>query len=73
MLNALADVEVDVHRALCFIDAEWSWFPKPFKIDGVWVTWGKVLSEMIAEPGSLTEKDVLSIANVLSGALPPSR
>ncbi len=73
VLTALDGNDIDVHTALCFIDAEWSWLPKPFKIGSVWVTWGKVLSEMIAEPGPLSEVDVLRIANVLAEALPPSR
>jgi hypothetical protein len=72
VLAALAEVDVEVHSALCFIDAEWSWFPKPFMIDGVWVTWGKVLSEMIAEPGPLSHGEVLRVANILASALPPA-
>lgn len=72
VLAALADVDVEVHSALCFIDAEWSWFPKPFMIDGVWVTWGKVLSEMVAEPGPLSQDDVLRVANDLAAAFPPA-
>jgi hypothetical protein len=72
VLSALVDVDVLVHTVLCFIDAEWSWFPKPFQIDGVWVTWGKALSEMIAEPGALCHDDVLRVANVLAEALAPA-
>jgi hypothetical protein len=72
VLTALAGIDVKVHAALCFIEAEWSWFPKPFRIEGVWITWGKALSEMIAEPGPLSHDDVLRVANVLADSLPPA-
>ncbi len=31
--------------ALCFVDAEFSLFAKPFTIDGVVVAWGEALNE----------------------------
>lgn len=68
---ALSDFDVPVHAALCFIDAEWSMFQKPFKIDDYWVTWGKTLAEMIGAPGSLTENEVANVAGRLASALPP--
>ena len=52
--------------------AEWSLFAKPFQIDGVWVSWGKALSEIISEPGPLSPDDLLCVANVLAAALPPA-
>ena len=67
---ALGDLEVSIHTALCFIDAEWDFFLKPFQVQGVWVTYGKKLAEIIAMPGSLTNVEVLRIANVLADAFP---
>jgi hypothetical protein len=67
---ALGDLEVPIHTALCFIDAEWDFFLKPFQVQGVWVAYGKKLAEMIAVPGPLTNVDVLRVANVLANALP---
>lgn len=70
--NALANVGIPVMAALCFIDAEWSLFAKPFQLDTVWVTWGKALAEMIAVAGPLTKEDVLRIAEQLAVTLPPA-
>ena len=67
---ALSDLEVPIHTALCFIDAEWDFFLKPFQVQGVWGAYGKKLAEMIAVPGPLTEVDVLRVANVLADAFP---
>jgi hypothetical protein len=63
---------VDVHAALCFIDAEWGLFAKPFQMDGVWVTWGRALSEMIAGAGPLSKLEVIDVANALAAGLPPA-
>lgn len=42
--EALAqEFEVEVKAALCFVDAEWALFAKPFSLDGVWVGWAKAL------------------------------
>ena len=70
--RALSDPEVPVNAALCFIEAEWRMFSKPFVQDGVWVTWAKKLAEMIAAPGPLGRDVVLRIAGRLAIALPPA-
>jgi hypothetical protein len=41
-------------------------------MDEVWITYSKKLCEKIAEPGPLTEDDVLAFANLLATALPPA-
>lgn len=68
--TVLGDLEAPVQTVLCFIDAEWDFFLKPFQIDGVWVTYGKHLAEMIAAPGPLADDEVLRVANLLADALP---
>ncbi len=64
--------DVPIHAALCFIEAEWKLFAKPFQQGGVWVTWAEKLAEMIAAPGPLTLAEVTSVANRLAVALPPA-
>ena len=49
--DALGAAEVPIHATLCFVEADWGFFPKPFRQNGVRVTWSKKLAEMIAEPG----------------------
>jgi len=68
--SALDVPEIPVTPALCFVDAEWRLFAKPFQHQGVWVTWSKKLAEMIATPGPLTDLDVLHVADRLATALP---
>jgi hypothetical protein len=70
--DALAGFEVPISAALCFIDAEWKLFAKPFQLKGVWVTWGKRLAEMIAAGGPLTEVEVMRVAERLAHALSPA-
>ncbi len=69
--SGLGDAEVPVHAALCFIEADWSFFAKPFELNGVWVTWAQKLAEMIAAPGPLTPEKVTDVADRLAKALPP--
>jgi hypothetical protein len=68
---ALSDTAIPVTGVLCFTDAEWGFFAKPFTIDGVKVTWAKSLVEMITEAGPLKSADVSRVAERLSVALPP--
>ena len=69
--TALDGADVPITGVLCFTDAEFRFFAKPFKQSGVWVTWAKRLVEMIAEPGPLTPEDVSRIGDGLASALPP--
>jgi hypothetical protein len=68
---ALARADVPVHAALCFTDADWKVFAKPFQIGTVWVTWASKLAEMIGAAGALQDADVARIASELGERLPP--
>jgi hypothetical protein len=70
--SVLGDDVVPIHMALCFVNAEWDFFLKPFQIKGVWVTYSKKLCEKISEPGPLSGNEVLSVANRIAQALPPA-
>jgi len=70
--TALAGADPPVHAVLCFVDAEWKLFAKPFQLKEVWVTSGKALAKMIADSGPLTEREVNDIAHRLAAALPPA-
>jgi hypothetical protein len=67
--RALGGLPVPITPVLCFVGAEWGWFPKPFQLRGVWVTWGAKLAEMIAAPGPVADADVTDIADRLQAAL----
>lgn len=68
--QALGNLVVPVHKVLCFVDAEWGWFTDPFKIDGVLVTWGKKLAEIISAEGLIEREELIQIASQLAEALP---
>lgn len=72
VLEAIEDADIKVSAALCFVESEWGVFSKPFHRGGVLVTWPRKLSEAIAEPGPLSPTMVMSVADHLAAALPPS-
>ena len=71
VLNALESQEVSVSSAICFTDAEWNLFAKPFTLNGVFVSGPNALSRKISEENRLSEEEIQSIAFNLSTKLPP--
>jgi len=69
--TALRGIEVPVSSAVCFTDAEWGWFAKPFTMQEVFVSGPNALSRRIAETGPLSNKDIQETAEHLSQVLPP--
>ncbi len=59
-----------VHPVICFIDAEWGLFTKPFNLDGVLVCWPKALYQHIQSAGHIGGAQVADIASRLASALP---
>ena len=64
--------EVPVRPVLCFVDAEWGWFAKPFDMDGVLVTWGKAARELLVRPGPYAPESVELMAARLGERLRPA-
>lgn len=64
--------QLPVLPLLCFVDAEWGWFAKPFTLDGVTVAWPKATAEMLRQPGTLNPGQVQQVANHLASQLPPA-
>jgi hypothetical protein len=61
---------VKIRAAVCFLNAEWSLFAKPFVIDDVWVGWGKALGEKLIAPGELEPAHVMLLSERVARALP---
>jgi hypothetical protein len=57
---------------LCFVDAEWRFFAKPFEIDGVLVTWPGAARDLLVRPGPYPPDAVRSVAATLDAALRPA-
>jgi hypothetical protein len=70
--SALAETGIDapLHAALCFVEAEWRLFAKPFTLQGVRVSGPKSLAAIIAENGPLDRDRVMAVASRLADALP---
>ena len=73
--NALADgpvAGVQVRGALCFVDAEFRLFAKPFAVQGVVVTWGKALRERLLLPGPIDPEQAAAVHRHLARSFPPA-
>ena len=70
--NAIPTSSVPVTGVLCFTDAEWRLFTKPFRHGEIWVTWPKKLIDMILTPAILQPDEITQIAGQLSQVLKPS-
>ncbi|MDQ3640349.1 MAG: NERD domain-containing protein [Actinomycetota bacterium] len=64
--------DVPVRPMLCFVDAEWRWFAKPFELDGVIVTWPNAARALLVGAGPLAPEMVERIATRLDEELEPA-
>jgi Nuclease-related domain len=64
------EFNVEVRAALCFVNAEWSLFAKPFDLGGVWIGWPKALDERIRQQGELTPEHIAILARSIASSLP---
>lgn len=69
--KALDGRDVPVSSAVCFTDAEWKLFSKPFTLRGVFVSGPNALARRISETSLLSTEQIQEIAVHLSKALPP--
>ncbi len=64
--------DVPVRPMLCFVDAEWRWFAKPFKLKGVLVTCPKAARDLLVRSGPYPPPTVELIAARLDDRLEPA-
>lgn len=68
--RVLDDDALPVHPTLSFVGAEWPLlFAKPFRLDGVWISWPGKLADLILEEGPLMPADIERVARLLAGRL----
>ena len=60
---------VPVHAALCFVNAEWGWFAKPFSLSGVWVAWPEKLTELVLEWRAIPDTEFDTLARAVAARL----
>lgn len=68
-LDEGGDDAIDVRAALCFVDAEWSLFAKPFTLDGVWIGWAKALGERLLADGPASAENLNLLARQIAARL----
>jgi hypothetical protein len=70
--DVMKELALTVTPVLCFVDAEWSLFARPFQLEGVWVEWSKSLGQRLQAPGPLSEEQVRTLAELVAARLPAS-
>lgn len=70
--QALVGLDVPIHSALCFPFKCWGMFARPFRHDGVLVTWSKKLAQTIDGPGELGPEQTEEVVARLDQALRPA-
>jgi len=64
--------DVPVRPMLCFLDAEWRWYAKPFELRGVLVTWPRAAADVLGRPGPYGTVTVERMAAALDDSLRPA-
>ena len=71
-LPLIEEFGVEVRAGLCFVDAEWSLFAKPFDLNNVWIGWPKALGQCLSIDGELAPEHLLAVSQRVAEALPPA-
>lgn len=61
-----------VRGVLCFVDGEWGWRWRPFRIEGVEVTWPKALRAALSADGPLDDPAQCALVDALETSFPPA-
>ena len=70
LLHDFGEHAPPLHVAICLVGAEWGWFARPMRFDGVWVAWPRRLGRMLLRPAVLDSGQVELIAATLAGRFP---
>ncbi len=68
--DAFGDDAPALHAAICLVGAEWAWFARPMRFDGVWVTWPRRLGAMLLQTAVLDAGRIERVAGVLARRFP---
>jgi len=71
-VTSTAFPDVPVRGALCFVNADFGLFSRPFVLGGVLVTWPKALEKRLRADGPLTAQARAGVAAELDRLLPPA-
>jgi len=71
LVESVAGQEVAVRAVLCFADAEWGLWARPFVLRGVTVTWPGALAALLGAGGPLGRDERSALSVRLARAFPP--
>jgi hypothetical protein len=72
IIEPLDVVAAPLHRVLCFTDADWARFARPFDVVEVLVCWPASLISMIGDSGPFDSDTIDIVALQLDRELPPA-
>jgi hypothetical protein len=62
--------DASLHACLCFSDAEWGLFGRPFTIEDVTITWARRLADELRDEGPIEHDDMRELAGRVAAAFP---
>jgi Nuclease-related domain len=65
-----AGIEVSIQSLVVLVGAEWGWFARPMKIQGVLICWPKELARYVSRPGPFGADQVQRITRAIATLLP---
>lgn len=72
--RVIDDETVPVHPSLSFVGADWPiFFAKPFRLNGVWISWPAKLAELVLGEGPLSPDGIERVTRKLAEQLPANR
>jgi hypothetical protein len=66
----MQELSIEVKAALCFVDAEWSLFAKPFVLSGVWIGWAKAHGDRLLQDGPISAKHLTVLSDRVAARMP---
>jgi hypothetical protein len=64
------DLTPPIHPCLCFVDAEWSLFARPFTLAGVWIGWANALGARLTTAVPTGSAQTQAWARLITRSLP---
>jgi hypothetical protein len=69
--TTIAAEDVPIMPVLCFVEADWGLFARPFSFGGVHVTWATALAKHVARAGAIDSLSVRRAAVLIAERFPP--
>jgi hypothetical protein len=61
---------VPIRPLVVLVGAEWGWFQRPLRVQGVWVGWPEETAKVVSRAGPLNQEVIRQLRHVLASQLP---